>query len=622
MPIALLFVLVLAGIASAASVTLTPTTIYETTTVWQTIDVDNYGGNSVVQEINVDSDLSVDDAKDYDGWTTSYDASTVEWKDGSIETNVKSAWFEFQVTAPNLNADENETVTVDVDGTDFTFTIEVLDDKTPPNISDVQPDTYARANNAAETVAVTAADPQTGVQSVSYDFNNCNGSDTSVTLTKVNDSYTGTADFSAYNEGDQACYTVKATNNAGEEATVSGTLLFDGTAPSVTQVSPTNYVTETTTFKFTASDNIAATLDCTVYVGAKPIDTVTVNNGSTTQVTKNLTNLTDGSSTWSVTCEDGVGLDATASKAIIIDTKDPSISLDMENTVPRTESETITATVTDANLDDVNITIDGQPVVTNKNGDDYTGTFVKNGTGNATIEVSVYDKAGHHSTVTKTVVVVPNHQLSIDLDPATTTEGKQVEVSGSITEDGNITGSTVTVSTPNGDETVNLAGTDYSTTFNAPSPGTYSISVEYEEQGHTYVATATLTVTGGGQQQQEQEHFSSGPGFDAWRFNGGIAPDDEPEDENSGSNAVVPDEPVEEEPPEDNYEPLDPEEPRQAITPSATGVFNLGGAVKWALIFAVLAGIVAAGVYAYRNRPPKKEEIDWDSYFDGPRTNN
>ena len=66
------------------------------------------------------------------------------------------------------------------------------------------------------------------------------------------------------------------------------------------------------------------------------------------------------------------------------------------------------------------------------------------------------------------------------------------------------------------------------------------------------------------------------------------------------------------------YEPLTPEEPRQAYTPKATGIFSLGGAIKWGSILLALALIAGLGVYGWRNRGKKDEQgIDWNGYFKG-----
>jgi len=618
----------LAGIASAASVDVTPTSIYETTTVWQTADVDNYGANAVVGEVDVTSPLAVKNVKHYNGWSATHTSTTAEWTGGSIETNTASALFEFQVSAPNVSSDESKTLTVSLDGQDFLFNITVLNDATPPNISNLTPSAYARANNSAQTIKLAATDDETGVASVSYSFDDCQGGpDTTVSLSRLNNQFTGTADFSGFDEGDEACYTITATNNAGETGTTTGTLKFDGTAPSVSLFAPTTYVTEQTTYSFTASDNIAASLACTVYLGANALGSVDVANGSNASVTHNTTNVSEGSNTWGAQCEDGVGLTASNQKAIVVDTLAPSISLAVDETIPRTTNANVVATVTDANLDSVAITVDNQTANHSVNGDDYTTSFSRSSTGTVDIEIVALDLAGHQTIVTQTVTIVPNHQVSASLSPATTTQGTVVTVSGSVTADSNLTNGTVTVETPTGDKIVALNGSSYTTTFTAPSQGTYDVTVKYIEQGHTYSDVESLTVQANNNNDDDdetQQSFSHGTGFDSWRQNGGLAPDEEQESSNSElDEEPAPSEPEPEEPEPEEYEPIDPEEPRQATTPKATGVFTLGNAVKWLSILAVLGGLLAGGVYAYRRRHPKKENIDWDAYFqDGPGTNN
>ncbi len=615
-------VLLIATVVQAANVTLTPATVYETTTAWQTIDVNNYKSNSIITKVAVNSpNLQITNAATYNGWATSQDSDSAEWKNGTIETNMKSAIFEFEVSAPNVTSDTTTTATISLDSSSTQFNITILNDATPPNITDIRPNGYARANSATQTVSATVTDAETGVADAKYKWNNCSGSDTTITLTQNSNTYSGIANFSSYNEGSTACYTITARNNAGETATTTGQLLFDGTAPSVSIVAPTAFALESTNFQFNATDNLATTLTCDLYLGNTLLETANVTNGTTTTMTEDLSSFTEGSHTWSVTCTDGVGLSATKAQSIILDTQPPVITLNFNPFILRTQSTQFTTTVTDTiGVANVNSTFDGNAVTLTKNGNDYTGTISSNTLGTKTLTIDAVDDVGHTATKTQTITIVPNHQLTLTLSPSQAIPGTTITASGTLTTDGNVTSTSVTVKTTSGDNVVNLdSNNDYSTTFTAPSPGTYTITTEYSEAGYTYTAQATLT-TG----QTSTQNSGGSNGYDSsWSGAASyVKPEEQPQEQSDseGNNQITQEEtPPQQTPPPAEYTPLPPEEPREAITPKATGIFNLGKNIKWLALLLALGLLGGLGTYAYKKRPPKGEgSVNWDGYFDGP----
>ena len=618
-PVSLLFAVLLAtAIVSAANVTLTPSSIYETTSVWETIDVNNYKGSSIISEVKAETTiLPIIDAESYTGLTKVQDSDSVTWKDGSIETNVKSAVFEFKVTAPNVSADTTESVTISLDSAGKKYNITILNDPTPPNISNVQPNNYAKANNPAQTVSATAIDAETSVSAVTYTWNNCeNGTDTTITLTKSGDTYTGIADFTGYDEGEKACYTITATNAPGETATKTGELQFDGTAPAVSVSAPTTFATEKTTFSFTATDNIATKLGCVLKLDSTELGQYNATNGIETSETLDLSNFSEGSYTWSVTCADGVGLTATHAQAIILDTKPPVITIAYNTSLPRTQTQTITATIKDTiGLANVTATFNGNDIALTQSGNDYTGSISADTLGTKTFEIKAVDNVGHNSSETKTITIVPNHHVTLTLAPSTTTAGTTVIASGTLTKDGNTTVNDVTIKTPDKEFMVELDENNaYSIPFSAPDPGTYVVTTEYTEDGYTYKVESTLTVQSPNQQRLEA---TSGIGAEAWRTSGYVKPH---EANSGGSNAVVPDEPVQNAPepaPKPEYVPLPAEEPRSALTPKATGVFTLKKGINWLAPLLALALIAGIGIFAYRKRPKDDSGIDWEGYFKG-----
>ncbi len=620
-PAGLLFAALLAiAIVSAANVTISPTAIYETTTAWETVDISNYKGTSVINEVEVETTtLPITDSESYLGWTKVQDADSVLWKDGSIETNVKSSVFEFKVTAPNVSADTTEIVKVSLNSIAKTYNITILNDASPPDITNIKPENYARANNPAQSVSATIIDEETSVSTTSYKWSDCSGEDTTIILTKSNNTYAGTADFTGYDEGEKACYTFTATNAPGETATKTGELLFDGTPPNVTIISPTTFATESTTFSFTASDNIATVLTCVLKLDSTELGTYNANNGSTKTATIDLSNFSEGSYTWSVTCEDGVGLTATHAQAILLDTQPPAITLAYNPFLLRTRTNNFIATIIDAiGLASVNSTFEGNDVALSQSGNAYTGSISSNTLGTKTLEVKAVDGVGHSTTETKTITVVPNHQITLTLNPSTTTEGTAVIASGTLTTDGNVTEDDVAVKTPSGDFTVELDENNaYSIPFSAPNPGTYTVTTEYTEDGYTYKAEATLLVQSPNAQRIEG---TSGIGAEAWRTSGYVKPDDPlPTTSSDSNNAVIPDEPIEQPtaPPPAEYEPLPPEAPRDALIPKTTGIFTLSKGIKWLALLLALALIAGLGVYAYKKRPKDDSGIDWNGYFKG-----
>lgn len=616
---AILIVFLLATFAQAAA-TLTPGTVYETTKAWQTIDVNNYKGASIITKVKADSPLlTITNAENYTGWTTTHSNTTAEWKDGSIETNTKSAVFEFQASAPTVTTDTSTTITITLDTTATVYNITILNDATPPNITSLTPNGYAKANNPTQTISVTAEDAETAVASATYSFNDCSGNNTAVSLTKTNNTFTGTANFASYDEGEKACYTITATNTPGETGTTTGELLFDGTAPTVTLNTPTAFALETTDFKFTASDNIAPTLDCTLKLDAITLTTTTATNGTEKTLTIDLSNYSEGSHTWSVTCTDAVGLSTTHAQAIILDTKPPVISTTYNPFIPRTQTKTFTATITDTiGITTVTAIYDGSNVTLTPAGNDYTGSISSTTLGNKTLTITATDNVGHVTTDTKTITIIPNHQLTLTLSPSSAKPGDTITATGTLNADGSLADDEVTIKTPTGDYTETLdANNEYSQTFTAPSAGTYTITTEYQEAGYTYKAESTLTITN----SQAQSNGGSSNGYDS-NWNGGagyVKPDEQQESDSDNQNQQTEEETPEEQTPPAEYEPLPAEEPREGLVPQSTGVFNLGGTIKWIAILLALALIGGLGTYAWKNRPPRKEDdgIDWHGYFKG-----
>lgn len=605
--------LLLATTAHGATLTLVPDSIYEASTDWFNITINNYQGATEIKDIKVTGTFTFLDAQEYDGWNTFVDSGFARWTDGSIGTNVVDALFEFQIGTPNITADEARTITISLDGQDTVFNISLLNDPTPPTITSITPNQYAKANSHNHTITITAEDQETGVTSATYAYNDCANGDTIVSLSRNNDTFTGTANFSTYSEGDTACYTVTAKNRAGEQTSTTGTLQFDGTPPTVELLAPDTYVTEQSTVTFNATDNIATELACTLKLNGTTVRTLNATSGQLTSTTLNLTNQSEGDYTATIECQDGVGLQASHSKSLILDTNAPALTGTLPASIPRNTDVAITFNATDTiGLSTVTATWQGSNLSLTSNGNEYTATISASTLGTGELQITATDNAKHTTTLNKTITIVPNHQLTLTLSQTSTTPGSSITASGALQGDGSYDNDTVTLNLPGGDVTADLSNDQYSQPFTAPNAGTYTITATYYESGHAYTATATLT-TQSAPSQGGSIGTSSGPGFDSWRYSGYVKPDEDSDGDNQEDTTSDTENVEEQEEPEE-YQPLDPQDERTGLAPQATGVFSLGDAIKWGAILLVLGGLAGLGVYAYR-KPKKKEGIDWDNYF-------
>ncbi len=605
---------VVAMSASAANLSLVPSAVYETNTYWQAVDVDNYDG-AMITSVFVSPLFNVSNAKSYAGWTTNFNSTSIVWSNGTIEPNVRSAFFEYLTTAPVVLNDTVYSFNVFLDSNASTLEFTVLNDATPPVISSVLPTGYALANNPSQPVKVVAYDNETAVSSVAYTWNDCIGSDLAAILSGNGDNYTGFANFSLFSEGSRVCFNVKAVNVPGESSNLSGELLFDGTSPVVSLISPTNFATEVTNVTFAAIDNMAQVLDCRVNFDGVELERLNVTNSTITTVTENLAGFDEGNRVLSVSCSDLVGLSSAQNVSVVLDKYPPVISLDAPVLIPRNVARNISANVTDTiSLAGVNATFDGALLALSNSGSEYKGVVVSSNLGPKVLEFNARDSVGHSLTSSTTVTIVPAHQLSLQLSPGTALPREIVSVSGSIIADGSLVQDTVVVQTPAGEYTLNLsANNSFELAFEAPEQeGQYNVVASYADLGYNYTALVQFSVA---EQQQQAEIIrgSSGIGADAWRTNGYVKPDEEQSEESLDETVEAP--PVES-PDAPVYTPLAPEEPREALSPKATGLFNLNTTIKWAAIALALGLLGSLGVYAYSKRKPDDGGIDWKGYFD------
>ena len=170
----------------------------------------------------------------------------------------------------------------------------------------------------------------------------------------------GTATLSGLTEGDRTII-LQAFDDAGNYANSTPiTIRIDLTAPNVTLLSPandTNLTVASATLNFTASDNFASTLACSVRLDGTIVQSDNLSNGSSASYTAS--GLTSGYHYWNVTCADSAlnyGLSETWRFYIQVpDFVITTGNITFNNTAP-IENETILVNATVFNLGQLNVT--------------------------------------------------------------------------------------------------------------------------------------------------------------------------------------------------------------------------------------------------------------------------
>jgi parallel beta-helix repeat protein len=124
--------------------------------------------------------------------------------------------------------------------------------------------------------------------------------------------------------------TVWSNDTAGHLSTAFVNFSVDTVVPIVTLSTPANtsiFNVSNMTFNFTATDNLAATMNCSLYIdGAFNRSNASTANNTLTNIT--LANIPDGNHTWSVRCADtanGIGVSET--RVFLTDTTAPVVAL-------------------------------------------------------------------------------------------------------------------------------------------------------------------------------------------------------------------------------------------------------------------------------------------------------
>ncbi len=348
-------VLILAlPVCFGATASLSPITAYEAVDADYSLDVSNYQSNVVVNKIVLDSPLAVQDVVDFAGWTASFSSSQITWSDGTLEGNVKSASFEYTATSPIIAEDtiKEITGTIFFDDTttqDFKINVTILNDITPPVLISSYPadGSYARAYRNDQPIKINTSDPETGISSVKYFVSDCTNNATEVILACAAGYCEGTADFTNYGEADTACFSVVATNKAGDSSTTTGSFGFDNTPPTVNLLSPLNnsYATASTMFSFDVADNKANEFTCTVSIDNADVRTLDAFTGLNAFAINST--ITEGQHSWKVSCIDAVDLMGTDSDGFTYDITAPNILLNSPSNGSAIKDSSIDIAVSD-----------------------------------------------------------------------------------------------------------------------------------------------------------------------------------------------------------------------------------------------------------------------------------
>ncbi len=411
----LLAALLLINIVSAAhsaTVNLNPLTVFETTSNDYNLTVNNYGSQDVITDVLLDfPGANISSVVNYAGWVENYSYNYVHWDEGSIETNVLLALFEFTANAPKVTQNTTSSITLrttDDKGGEQTrvFTLTVINDDTPPVLTNPLPQNGTIVLEAPTTLSqIEAIDTDTGIEYVVFDYRRCSDNTTTVdVLSKNNNIYNKTIDISSFSNNNKICFEFRAENKGGSLASYPGVFYVDGEEPSVSLFSPADnaFLNNQSLFEYIASDNLAADLSCTLTVDGNQTASMNASSGATSAFSASVA--AEGTHEWNVECEDDVGLRAEGEqRTFTLDKTSPIINaIPGDNSFIITESR-VSFNVTDNyGVDSVQYTVNGNSYTGDESFSVLTSLF---NDGINTITVTATDIAGNIVTQDFTYII-------------------------------------------------------------------------------------------------------------------------------------------------------------------------------------------------------------------------
>ncbi len=517
----LMFCLLATSALAGTTIEISPSSVYEgTTPVFNVTVITSHSSKSLTKlDFTGPSVSNVEQTNSTDfnqGWNISASGSTIFWENNTIPAGsfVIYTYLQFTGTLSTVSSDSSEHWTITT--TDSTgkekkekTSVTILNDASPPVISNPAPAGSTFLKPAVETVSATITDPESGVGSTSFAYGTCGANTTSVSLTANNTVYSSTADLSSFNENDVVCYTFTATSNGGESSTSTGNFTIDNTAPSLSIVGPADdiFTTGNLTAQFDVSDTLSPTVTCDMLLNGTVKKSVTASQSSTNS---EVINTTDGSYAWQVQCSDLAGNTATSTtRTIKIDNTPPTISYThTPSLIVRGKNITATASITDfSGISDVRaeLIFNGTTVnmTTAASGSSYTftsPTTTSTALGEYQIKVYADDTVSHTIASTTNSNVTYDYVISLGAGSSSVTPGGTVSLTGNVSlDDGSIpAGATLQFILPNSTTSTNSDNQTgvFSHSLSAPSSeGTYTLLAQVTAaNGITYNQTITLTV--------------------------------------------------------------------------------------------------------------------------------
>ena len=281
----------------------------------------------------------------------------------------------------------------------------------------------------------------------------------------------------------------------------------DKTAPVFASViSPGNESDVNTSFIFTVTDNLDATLACTVFVDSQAKVTKQIGAGIQSTI---IALITPGDHTWYLQCADDADNTAATTPQIvtIIDTSGPFITITPLGTMSRGSTVRIAAEVIDySGVKFVNGVVatpanDQIPLTLSQDGTNYTAQFPTTTVmplGAYTITFTAQDNKGYNSTQSISFNLTYGYIITLSLDPATVSPGDVFTLNVLLRkDDGSVASSTIAVLDYLGNASNITLDTSGSVAVQLLAPdtqGSYDITLTYTDQ-EGIIASQTIAVT-------------------------------------------------------------------------------------------------------------------------------
>ena len=513
-------------------VSIDPVSAYETIEQEMNITINNFGSKDPITVLLVNGDLTIVNVTEIPGWDVAMTPTGIRWENGSVEGNVVNALFQFRAKMNKVDANQTKTVTVsslDSKNTQQNSTkdVAVVNDDIPPTLTNASP----TLNNllkptAFANISLVADDPQTGIENVTFAYQNCEGlngandvnlqpASASTTLLQKQGNtshYASLVNLSTFKNGDKLCFTYTATDKGGGTSTITGNVTFDGLPPTVILTAPVvgGLISGKDALSFNFSDNLAATGTCTVFTNNTNVTSLDVGIGTNTIKAENAT---EGLQNWNVECSDSPGNKASSATQLYkLDKSGPVISfLNLPSYIIRGNLFSLIANITDlssvktAQSNYTSLTLGTTTITVNGTNASslYTASLPTNI--NTTPEVYTFDwtaldQFDYQSNISVTLPVVYGYKIEIDESATKTTFGKNPTLSGKITFDNGslIPERNLSFYFPGGAALVNINNQTGAFSYDYPAPngtGTFNLSVNVTAQNNvTYSKTAELVV--------------------------------------------------------------------------------------------------------------------------------